>query len=109
MDIFDIRSPEEGSRLRAYLADRDSDKKIFSGIWLHTVKDGSVITAKIVSHDIVYNNRKGKLVLALDISKREAYELKLESQQKNLQRVNKELELNIKKLEKSQRELRNTQ
>ncbi len=109
MNTFEIRSPEEGIRLKEYFSNKTSDEETFSGIWIHRLKNGSPITVKIISHNIIYDKHPAKLVLALDITKKESYERELELQQQKLQRINEELEENIAQLQKSQRTLCNTQ
>ena len=41
-----------------------------SGPWKHRKKDGSLIEVEIHSHEIVYDGRRARLVLANDITER---------------------------------------
>lgn len=108
MDIFDIRPEEERIRLREF-----SKKNILqqsrTGIWKHLLKDGSIIITNIISHDIIFDNKPAKLVLALDVTEKELYETELERQQDILKRTNDNLNENLNQLQISQNKLSYTQ
>ena len=109
MSILDIRPKEEASRLRDYIHKNDLSKKSDSGIWQHILKNGTIINVNIISHNIIFDKKPAKLVLALDVSQKELYEKELEKQQLILQKINQELQANISQLQLSQKKLSNTQ
>jgi PAS domain S-box-containing protein len=82
MTLVDIRPPEDVPALletarTIAVGDRSS------GVWRHRKKDGSVIRVETISHDIVLDGRRGRLVLANDVSDRlRAEAQRMESQAK---------------------------
>ncbi|WP_353134171.1 PAS domain S-box protein [Pseudopedobacter sp.] len=108
MSILDIRPVDEASRLRDYIQKKEL-KKSESGIWRHILKNGTIISANIISHNIVFDKKPAKLVLALDVSQKELYEKELEKQQFILQQTNEDLQTNISRLQLNQQKLSNTQ
>jgi PAS domain S-box-containing protein len=69
MRATDIRPLEEVRRfsevVRLY-AEGPKD----SGVWKHRRKDGSIIDVTITSHELVFNDRPARLVIATDITSR---------------------------------------
>lgn len=76
MTIKDIRPPEDVPRLLA-LAARLPSGVSESGTWRHRRKDGTVLDVDVVSHDIEFGGRHGRLVLASDITARRRAEAQL--------------------------------
>ncbi len=69
MTIKDIRPAEELTALRENLA--AAPKKVeVSGPWKHRKKEGSLIDVEIHSHEILFDGRPARLVLANDITER---------------------------------------
>ncbi|HEY9144082.1 MAG TPA: EAL domain-containing protein [Arenimonas sp.] len=74
MTIFDIRDPDEASRLKGFLGER-ADQSGSAGIWRHRRKDGSALWAEITGHPIELDGRTCRMVIAHDITgQREAQE-----------------------------------
>jgi PAS domain S-box-containing protein len=69
MSILDMRPPEEVPRLMNFLSDRRSNKQR-AGVWRHRKKDGTLIDVEISSHEIQFNERPARVVLANDITER---------------------------------------
>jgi PAS domain S-box-containing protein len=67
MTVKDIRPPEELERLIKYFAGYQRGN-VNSGNWKHLKKDGTIIEVEINSHDINYNGKAARLVLANDIT-----------------------------------------
>jgi PAS domain S-box-containing protein len=69
MSILDIRPADEVPRLMDYLAKRESDKQR-AGVWRHRKKNGVLLDVEISSHEIQFNERPARVVLANDITVR---------------------------------------
>ncbi len=107
MKITAIRPPEEQKRLKDYLS---QDKlKENSGIWIHSLRNGKSIQVDIYSNEIIYNNRRARLVLVLDVTEKASYENQLAEQQATLAATNAQLEIIIKELKKSKEKIFSTQ
>jgi PAS domain S-box-containing protein len=69
MTVKDIRTPDEVERLIAHSKAKNRSARS-SGNWKHLKKDGTIIEVEINSHDINYNGREARLVLANDVTDR---------------------------------------
>ena len=69
MTIRDIRPPEDLPRMLANIENRHTPK---NSLWRHRRKDGSVFTVEVNSHHLPYGGAPAKLVLAIDVTEREA-------------------------------------
>jgi PAS domain S-box-containing protein len=79
MTIKDIRPSEEVPAL----LDRLSNTPAGLGhddIWKHRKKDGTEISAEIITHDITFSGRRARLVLAADVTERMRAEERLHEQ-----------------------------
>ena len=92
MDIWDIRPSDEKKHLKEQLA-KIKDGERYSGVWNHIKKDGSVVRVNIISHDIVYNGKPAKLVLASDITARLEAEEKLQESHEAYKQLASHLEV----------------
>jgi PAS domain S-box-containing protein len=72
MTITDIRPGDEVDRLMRINPGTGNFR--MAGVWKHRLKDGSTIHVEVSSHQINYNERKAKLVLAYDVSDRVKFE-----------------------------------
>ncbi len=88
MTIKDIRPPEEVAMLLDDLA-QDHGGVDNSGEWRHTKRDGSIIHVQIASHEIQYQGRPAKVVLAHDITERKRAEENLEVANNQLRQAQK--------------------
>ncbi|HEX5693588.1 MAG TPA: PAS domain S-box protein, partial [Arenimonas sp.] len=67
MRIFDIRDPEETTRLKDFLAQR-GEQSGSAGVWRHRRKDGSLVWAEVTGHPIELDGKRCRMVIAHDIS-----------------------------------------
>ncbi len=81
MSIFDIRPPEEVARLQKNLAVETASYQQSSN-WMHRRKDGGIIRADIFSHAITFEGKSARLIVALDVTKRNETEEQLRQAQK---------------------------
>lgn len=81
MTLRNIRPPEDVSLLMEAVADKTLNTR--GDIYRHQKKDGTVFHVEISEDDIDYQGRRGKLVVAFDISER----LKLEQQLRQLSKM----------------------
>lgn len=86
MTIKDIRPEEEVFRLMSDLRENHRGHSI-GGVWKHRRKDGTVFDVQIVSHEVIWNGRHAKLVLAMDISEQRQAERALHQSQQLLQEI----------------------
>jgi PAS domain S-box-containing protein len=69
MSIKDIRPAEDAAVVEGVSRTIRGDyRKV--GIWRHKKKDGAVIDVEIITHDIEFNGREARLVLAYDVTAR---------------------------------------
>jgi len=71
--MLDIRPREDAAAVEA-AARLDSTDRPQGRVWTHLRKDGSRLHAAIHTHDIDFNSRAARLVLALDVTERERSE-----------------------------------
>jgi len=82
MTIRDIRPPEDISSMERSIGETGTD--LFSlGIWRHRLKDGTLISAEVSSHDVPYGGKRTRFVCAIDVTQRLGADAALrESEQK---------------------------
>lgn len=68
MTIKDIRPPEDVPTLIDHLA--NTYRYDHERIWRHRKKDGTVIDVEIASHDVTFEGKQARLVMANDVTKR---------------------------------------
>lgn len=71
-----------------------------TGIWEHQKKDGSIVKVNIIAHDIHYEGRPAKLVLANDVTDKIAAEENLKRSHEELRQLATHLE-NIREAERT--------
>src|ERR1700730_9652947 len=81
LTVFDIRPPEEHAALREHQKDWDAPGE-YHGVWKHRKKNGKIFEVDIISHPLEYGGRKVRMVVAQDISERQALEEQLRQAQK---------------------------
>lgn len=115
MTIKDIRPPEDVPALLENVS-RVTEGLDKAGVWRHRKKDGRVILVEVTSHTINFRGRRGRVVLAHDVTDRvKAEEELIRTKEKlsamvdertdELQRANKELAVRADALEKRNREI----
>lgn len=67
MNVMDIRPENDKGKLKAMLAENKTGIN-YAGVWRHIKKDGSIVNVNITSHDISYEGRPARLVLADDVT-----------------------------------------
>lgn len=80
MTVKDIRPAEDVPALLESVAKNDPVDR--SGPWRHIKADGSVIEVEITSHEIEFDGRRGRFVMADDVTKRNRLEKQLEQSQR---------------------------
>jgi PAS domain S-box-containing protein len=70
MNIKDIRSEEDIEYLLNDLKEIPEDQESRSGNFRHRKKNGEIITVNTTAHSIDYNNRKARMVIAIDITEK---------------------------------------
>ncbi len=86
MTIERIRPAEEWPRLRAHLRQAPGTIQA-SGPWVHQRKDGSCLQVEVRSHSLTWRCRQTRLVLAHDVTEREAARRALEESEARLRRA----------------------
>ncbi|HEY3346376.1 MAG TPA: PAS domain-containing sensor histidine kinase [Nitrospirota bacterium] len=71
---------------------QESSEVCYAGTWKLICKDGSIITAEINTHNITFNGRGARLVLAVDVTERKRVEEEKENIARALEQNKKELE-----------------
>ena len=66
MSTLDIRPPGEKERYQKHVRKAGNNQ----GNWKHLKKDGTIITVEIFAHDLSFEGRKARLILANDITER---------------------------------------
>ena len=81
MTIENIGLPDEASRLKNTLSGAGA-APADSGVWKHRKKDGTIIDVEVVSHPILFGQRRARFVLITDITARRKLEEELVKAQK---------------------------
>ncbi len=69
MTIADIRVPGERNRLLSTVRSVQGRVRRV-GVWPQLRKDGSIVEAEITTHDLLFDGREARLVLAVDVTQR---------------------------------------
>lgn len=86
MTIIDIRpAGDVPALLRETTPDADDFKRV--GVWKHIRKDGRSIDVDITSHEILFEGRPARFVLAMDVTEREAAEAAVREKEAQLQTI----------------------
>ena len=86
LTIWDIRPPEEIPRVRAIIERLPPGRHVFPGL-RHQKKDGTVFVVDIVAHDVVWDGRPARLLLAADATERARAEAALRASEERLRLV----------------------
>jgi PAS domain S-box-containing protein len=70
MTAYDIRPPHTVQNLKDYDFNNADGSVNYAGIWEHHKKDGTVIKVNIITHNIFYEGRNARLVLANDVTQK---------------------------------------
>lgn len=77
MTALDIRPEDERELFRNSDHGNQSDSSYNRGVWTHRKKNGHLIKAEIVAHDINYEGRKARFILSNDVTEKKKAEEKL--------------------------------
>jgi two-component system cell cycle sensor histidine kinase/response regulator CckA len=78
LGLADLRRPEDQVKLRADIANRTDAP----AIWRHVTKRGEELAVEITAHDLDFEGRPARLVLANDVTERQRLEEQLRQSQK---------------------------
>ncbi|MDP9337700.1 MAG: PAS domain S-box protein [Acidobacteriota bacterium] len=81
LSILDIRPPEEHAAIRKLQQEWNTMEE-YHGVFKHRKKDGRIFAVETISHRLDYNGRPVRLVVAQDVSERQALEEQLRQAQK---------------------------
>ncbi len=90
MTLLDIRPPEDVPSVLAQKADSTGPER-YVGTWRHRKKDGTVITAEVVSHVITWSGRSGRCTTIKDVTAQLLAEREREQTEAALQATTAEL------------------
>ena len=76
MNARELRDPEDVERFTAFATSKRNIQES-AGVWKHKRKDGSFLFAEVFAHDITFDGRPGRLVLANEITQKLEAERKL--------------------------------
>ncbi|HEX8138035.1 MAG TPA: response regulator [Pyrinomonadaceae bacterium] len=88
MTIKDIRPTEDVPALLGDVGQRSRGIDV-AGTWRHRKKDGTLIAVDVTSHELVFDGRPAKLVLAFDVSARKEAEEALKRSEEQLRQSQK--------------------
>ena len=99
MNVIDIRPAEEIKKMEEASINFPTGINN-AGIWQHKKKDGSIIQVHIITHDIIYEGKEAKLVLANDLTEKVLAEENLKKSHEELRQLATYLE-NIRESERT--------
>lgn len=70
MTIKDIRPSYELDKLSDVIEKNKANSNLFSGIFNHRKKDGTIINVEIQSSKIIFNGKEAKLIIAIDVTEK---------------------------------------
>jgi PAS domain S-box-containing protein len=68
MTANDLRSPEEGDRLREFLYTNAGEEVTKAGLWVHRRKGGTLVDVDVTFHRLAFRGNAAVLVLAMDVT-----------------------------------------
>jgi two-component system, cell cycle sensor histidine kinase and response regulator CckA len=78
LSLTDIRPPEDHLPLRDDIARHDDTPRL----WRHLTRSGELLTVEITAHDLAFEGKRARLVLANDVTERQRLEDQLRQAQK---------------------------
>jgi PAS domain S-box-containing protein len=99
MTGYDIRSDKDAQKLPEH--DGISTAEIHNaGIWEHKKKDGSIVKVNIITHNILYEEKEARLVLANDVTEKFTAEEALKKSHEEFRQLATHLE-NVRETERT--------
>jgi two-component system, cell cycle sensor histidine kinase and response regulator CckA len=86
LTIWDIRPAEEIPQVSALIERLPAGRHVFPGL-RHQKKDGTIFVVDIVAHDVIWDRRSARLVLAADATERTRAESALRESEERLRLV----------------------
>jgi PAS domain S-box-containing protein len=78
MTALDIRPEEDKEHFKNLDRSKKNDDLNYNkGVWRHRKKNGSLIYVEIIAHQIEFEGKKARIVLAHDVTERKAIEDKI--------------------------------
>jgi PAS domain S-box-containing protein len=100
LSALDLRPEEEVERFLTYQNTAYRLGTRNAGIWKHKRKDGSIIYVDILSHDVIYEGRAVRLILANDVTDKYIAEEKLKESYESIRQLTDHLQ-NIREEERA--------
>jgi two-component system sensor histidine kinase UhpB len=73
-----------------------------SGLWRHKKKDGTVIMVDVIAHDVLYENKQVRLILANDVTEKMYAEAELARQRTRQQKLITETSIQVQEREREE-------
>ncbi len=86
MTIQDIRPEKDRPRLRDLIA-QPLPRVSESGAWQHRTKDGKLIDVEISSHDLLFEGKRARMVVAYDVTERRHAERELRESEERFRQL----------------------
>ena len=86
LTVWDIRPEEEIPHVRAIVERLPAGRHVFPGL-LHQRKDGTAFVVDVVAHDVIWDGRPARLLLAADATERARSEAALRESEQRLRLV----------------------
>jgi PAS domain S-box-containing protein len=99
MNANDIRPESEKAKFRAEIIE-GAHQQTYNGTWRHKKKNGEVIWAEILAHDIIYEGNQVRLILANNIDQKIKAEEKLQQSYQQIRQLATHLQ-NIREQERT--------
>ncbi len=99
MNVLDIRPPKDVDLFKK-MVNGLNEGSDYNGIWRHQKKNGDIIRVEIIAHDIVYEGKNVRLILANDIDAKIKAEEKLQQSYQQIRQLATHLQ-NIREEERT--------
>ncbi len=91
--------PDEISRMKSDTQHPEFHDQQYRGIWKHLRKDGSTVLTEVTTHDVFYQNKAVRLVLANNVTEQQIAKEKLEESYDSIRKLTEYLQ-NIREEER---------
>jgi PAS domain S-box-containing protein len=92
MTAYDIRPSEQIQKLKEFDSKYSSNGIIHAGVWEHQKKDATIVKVNIITHNIFYEGKEARLVLANDVTQKITAEEALKKSHEELRQLATHLE-----------------
>lgn len=101
LNAKDLRPPEDIEKFLSRVK-QSATRTIHQGVWRHKKKDGTNLMVDIIAHDLLYENRLARLVLANDVTEKINAEAELAQQKMVQQKLITETSLKVQENEREE-------